>query len=124
MLDPKVLIGMGDFMGDFSDFRIPLYFSALRGVVLLFLDRFGRFSGEVKRRSVRCGCKKERSDMALNYRLKAARALRGLTQIRLAEIVGMKEIEISRLETGRAQPDRASQSSGHRTALPKSRGNS
>ena len=43
--------------------------------------------------------------MASNYRLKAARVLRGLTQLQLADKVGAKEIDISRLETGRARPD-------------------
>ena len=43
--------------------------------------------------------------MAANKRMKAARALRGLTQLQLAEKVGTKEIEISRYETGRARPD-------------------
>ncbi|NLF99511.1 MAG: helix-turn-helix transcriptional regulator [Lentisphaerae bacterium] len=42
--------------------------------------------------------------MASNKRLKAARVLRGLTQLQLAEMVGTKEIEISRYETGRAYP--------------------
>ena len=31
--------------------------------------------------------------------------LKGLTQLQLAELVGSKEIEISRVETGRARPD-------------------
>jgi len=43
--------------------------------------------------------------MATNLRWKAARVLRGLTQLQLADLVGRKEIEISRLETGRAQPE-------------------
>ncbi|HPV11368.1 MAG TPA: helix-turn-helix transcriptional regulator [Verrucomicrobiota bacterium] len=43
--------------------------------------------------------------MAENVRLKAARVLRGLTQLQLAEKIGKKEIEVSRFETGRAQPD-------------------
>jgi transcriptional regulator with XRE-family HTH domain len=43
--------------------------------------------------------------MAANFRLKAARVLKGLTQLQLAELVGSKEIEISRVETGRARPD-------------------
>ena len=42
--------------------------------------------------------------MATNLRMKAARVLRGLTQMQLAEQIGLKEIEISRLETGRARP--------------------
>ncbi len=44
-------------------------------------------------------------DMASNYRLKAARFLKGLTQLQLADKVGAKEIDISRMETGRARPD-------------------
>jgi transcriptional regulator with XRE-family HTH domain len=43
--------------------------------------------------------------MALNKRLRTARLLQGLTQLALAEKVGTKEIEVSRFETGRAQPD-------------------
>ena len=43
--------------------------------------------------------------MAQNNRLRAARALRGMTQLQLAEKVGTKEIDISRYETGRARPD-------------------
>ena len=43
--------------------------------------------------------------MASNYRLKAARVLKGLTQLQLADKVGAKEIDISRMETGRARPD-------------------
>jgi DNA-binding XRE family transcriptional regulator len=39
--------------------------------------------------------------MAANNRLKAARALKGLTQMQLAEQIGTREIEISRIETGR-----------------------
>ena len=45
--------------------------------------------------------------MAQNNRLRAARVLRGMTQLQLAERLGWKEIEISRLETGRAQADAA-----------------
>ena len=43
--------------------------------------------------------------MAQNNRLKAARVLRGMTQLQLAEKVGRKEIDVSRYETGRARPD-------------------
>ncbi len=43
--------------------------------------------------------------MAANNRLRAARVLQGLTQLQLAEKIGRKELEVSRLETGRAQPD-------------------
>ena len=43
-------------------------------------------------------------NMAANNRLKAARVLKGLTQLQLAELVGLKEIEISRIETGRCEP--------------------
>jgi transcriptional regulator with XRE-family HTH domain len=42
--------------------------------------------------------------MAANNRLKAARVLQGLTQLQLAEQLGIKEIEVSRIETGRYQP--------------------
>ena len=42
--------------------------------------------------------------MAANNRLKAARVLKGMTQLRLAELVGLKEIEVSRFETGRGTP--------------------
>ena len=35
----------------------------------------------------------------------AARVLKGLTQWQLAEKVGTREIEISRIETGRISPD-------------------
>lgn len=37
--------------------------------------------------------------------MKAARVLRGLTQLQLAEKVDLKEIEVSRIETGRLSPD-------------------
>lgn len=47
----------------------------------------------------------ERHCMAANIRLKAARVLKGMTQLQLAEKMGRREIEISRIETGRAQPD-------------------
>lgn len=49
--------------------------------------------------------KKEKTAMATNTRLKAARVLKGLTQYQLAERIGTREIEISRIETGRAQPE-------------------
>lgn len=42
--------------------------------------------------------------MAANNRLKAARVLKGMTQLQLAESVGLKEIEVSRIETGRCEP--------------------
>ncbi len=48
----------------------------------------------------------EKSNMAANNRLKAARVLKGMTQLQLAELVGLKEIEISRVETGRCEPHR------------------
>lgn len=48
--------------------------------------------------------RRNKRKMAANNRLKAARVLQGLTQLQLAERVGTKEIEISRLETGRSQP--------------------
>ena len=43
--------------------------------------------------------------MAENRRLAAARVLKGITQRKLAELVGTREIEISRIETGRITPD-------------------
>lgn len=43
--------------------------------------------------------------MAANTRLKAARVLRGLTQLQLAEKIGTREIQVSRIETGRVQAD-------------------
>ena len=43
--------------------------------------------------------------MAANTRLRAARALRSMTQLQLADRIGRKEIELSRYETGRAIPD-------------------
>ena len=43
--------------------------------------------------------------MAVNNRMKAARVLQGLTQLQLAGFVGAKEIEISRIETGRVHPE-------------------
>ncbi len=42
--------------------------------------------------------------MASNNRMKAARVLVGLTQLQLADKVGTREIEISRIETGRCEP--------------------
>ena len=43
--------------------------------------------------------------MATNKRMKAARVLKGHTQRQLAELVGTREIEISRIETGRVTPE-------------------
>ena len=43
--------------------------------------------------------------MATNNRLKAARVLKGMTQLQLADQVGLKEIEVSRIETGRVDAD-------------------
>jgi transcriptional regulator with XRE-family HTH domain len=43
--------------------------------------------------------------MAANYRLKAARVLKGLTQLQLAEKIGLQEHDVSRLETGRSVAD-------------------
>ena len=42
--------------------------------------------------------------MAENRRMAAARVLKGITQRKLAELVGTREIEISRIETGRVCP--------------------
>ena len=47
----------------------------------------------------------DKPNMAANNRLKAARVLRGMTQMQLADKIGKKEIEVSRFETGRAEPD-------------------
>ena len=47
---------------------------------------------------------KPKPAMADNKRLRAARVLKGFTQLQLAEQVGTKEIAISRIETGRIQP--------------------
>jgi transcriptional regulator with XRE-family HTH domain len=49
-------------------------------------------------------CNKQ-NRMAANNRLKAARVLKGMTQLQLAEKVGVKEIHVSRIETGRSAPD-------------------
>jgi DNA-binding XRE family transcriptional regulator len=54
-------------------------------------------------RIVRHGNKQ--SNMAENNRLKAARVLVGMTQLQLAEKVGVKEITVSRFETGRSAPN-------------------
>lgn len=43
--------------------------------------------------------------MALNTKLKAARVLRSMTQLQLAGKVGLKEIDVSRFETGRSWPN-------------------
>ena len=44
------------------------------------------------------------TQMAANTRMKAARVLKGITQLQLADKVATREIEISRIETGRVQP--------------------
>lgn len=49
----------------------------------------------------------QRIAMAENRRMAAARVLKGITQRQLAELVGTREIEISRIETGRVTPDAA-----------------
>ena len=49
---------------------------------------------------------KPKLKMAANNRLKAARVLMGMTQLQLAEKVGVKEIAVSRIETGRSNPTR------------------
>ena len=43
--------------------------------------------------------------MATNIRLRTARVAKSMTQLHLAEKVGRKEIDISRIETGRCSPD-------------------
>ena len=57
----------------------------------------------LKWRVVRHGNQQE-TEMAANNRMKAARVLKNLTQLELAELVGTREIEISRIETGRVMP--------------------
>ncbi len=47
------------------------------------------------------------TEMAENRRMAAARVLKGITQRQLAELVGTREIEISRIETGRVTPGAA-----------------
>lgn len=42
--------------------------------------------------------------MATNIRLGTARVAKGVTQFQFAELVGRKEIDISRYDTGRACP--------------------
>ncbi len=43
-------------------------------------------------------------NMSKNLRLRAARVMQGLTQLQLADLVDLKEVEISRIETGRSTP--------------------
>jgi transcriptional regulator with XRE-family HTH domain len=47
----------------------------------------------------------EQLNMAANNRLKAARVLKGMTQLQLADEVCLKEIEVSRIETGRVDAE-------------------
>ena len=47
----------------------------------------------------------DQPDMTENRRLAAARVLKGLTQRQLGEKIGLKEIEVSRIETGRVPAD-------------------
>lgn len=61
-------------------------------------------SGE-GRRGERFATVTNKPEMTVNHRMKAARVLKGLTQLQLAERVGTREIEISRVETGRIAPD-------------------
>ncbi|MBU0716124.1 MAG: helix-turn-helix domain-containing protein [Verrucomicrobia bacterium] len=44
--------------------------------------------------------------MSQDIRFKIARQVAGLTQLRLAEAVGVRESLITRIESGRAKPDR------------------
>lgn len=71
------------------------HFFCLRFAILTLERRGEWFATVTKRKPV----------MATNNRLRAARALKGLTQLQLAEKIGMKEIEVSRIETGRSRPD-------------------
>jgi len=45
--------------------------------------------------------------MSVDLRFKIARQIAGLTQLRLAETVGVTEALITRIESGRTRPDRA-----------------
>ena len=45
--------------------------------------------------------------MAVDLRFKIARQVAGLTQLKLAEAVGVREALITRIESGRARPDPA-----------------
>ena len=45
--------------------------------------------------------------MSQDIRFKIARQIAGLTQLRLAEAVGVRESLITRIESGRARPDSA-----------------
>ena len=45
--------------------------------------------------------------MSVDIRFKIARQVAGLTQLQLAEAVGVRESLITRIESGRAKPDRA-----------------
>jgi len=44
--------------------------------------------------------------MSVDIRFKIARQIAGLTQLRLAEAVGVRESLITRIESGRARPTR------------------
>lgn len=44
--------------------------------------------------------------MAVDLRFKIARQLAGLTQLKLAEAAGVTEALVTRIESGRARPDR------------------
>jgi DNA-binding XRE family transcriptional regulator len=66
------------------------------------LPSFRDFQQRVSGRTVRHG--NDKLKMAANNRLKAARVLQGMTQLQLAQRVGLKEIEVSRIETGRCEP--------------------
>ena len=44
-----------------------------------------------------------------NTKLKAARVMKSLTQLELAQCLSLPEIEISRIETGRKAPDKETQ---------------
>lgn len=43
--------------------------------------------------------------MSQDIRFKIARQVAGLTQLQLAEAVGVREHQITRIESGRARPD-------------------
>lgn len=95
-----------DFSRDFFIFHIRLPDKALRVVCRSFCARIPRFLRRGERRVI-AAVINAKSSMAHNNRLKAARVLKGLTQLQLAEKIGSKEIHISRVETGRVRPDAA-----------------
>jgi DNA-binding XRE family transcriptional regulator len=68
-------------------------------------DLSGIFGARRNDQMVSSRWKATKLNMAANYGLKAARVLKGFTQLQLAEKVGLQEHEVSRLETGRIEAD-------------------